>query len=91
MMQRSEIARCVCVCFCLSLVVSTAYAQNHVLAPDSAGTLNEEGVPIHPVDGKYIKQWLVIGPFFSDEPDTDFLATSGGEANADPNIGWTRR
>ena len=28
-------------------------------------------VPTHPVDGQYIKEWLVLGPFFSADLDRD--------------------
>jgi len=56
-------------------VVSGAYAQN--LAP------------AHAVDGEYIREWLVLGPFFPDDLDRDFLAEVGGEANIDPRKGDT--
>ncbi|MBI1928031.1 hypothetical protein HYR99_27785 [Candidatus Poribacteria bacterium] len=42
--------------------------------------------PIHPLDGSFIKAWLVIGPF-SGEMETDFLAAVGGEANVNPKEG----
>ena len=35
-------------------------------------------------DGKYIREWLVLGPFFPDDLDRDFLADAGGEANIQP-------
>ena len=38
----------------------------------------------HTIDGKYIKEWLVLGPFFPDDLETDFLADVGGEANIEP-------
>ena len=47
----------------------------------------QNDVPIHPVDGEYITKWLVIGPFFKDDLDTDFLADMGGEANVYPKEG----
>jgi len=43
--------------------------------------------PIHPVDGEYIKEWLVLGPFFPYDLDKDFLADAGGEANSIPKEG----
>ena len=46
----------VCLYFCF--FVSTAHAQ--------------EGVPTHAVDGKYIKEWLVLGPFFPNDLERDF-------------------
>lgn len=42
-----------------------------------------------PVNGDCIREWLVIGPFFPRDPDTDFLAGVGGEANVDPREGDT--
>ena len=50
--------------------MSVTYAQNEV--------------PTHPVDGQYIKEWLVLGPFFSADLDRDLLADVGGEANINP-------
>jgi len=37
--------------------------------------------PIHQLDGEYIREWLVLGPFFPDDLKRDFLANAGGEAN----------
>ncbi|MBI1922976.1 carboxypeptidase regulatory-like domain-containing protein [Candidatus Poribacteria bacterium] len=45
--------------------------------------------PTHIVDGEYITEWLVLGPFFPDDLNTDFLADVGGEANIQPNEGDT--
>ena len=45
--------------------------------------------PVHSTDGEYIKEWLVLGPFFPDDLDTDFLASVGGEANVNPKEGDT--
>ncbi len=45
--------------------------------------------PIHPVDGEYINEWLVLGPFFPDDLENDFLVDVGGEANIQPNEGDT--
>ena len=59
--------------FCI--VVSAAHAQNDV--------------PTHPVDGQFIKEWLVLGPFFPADLSQDFLAQTGGEANIDPKEGDT--
>lgn len=33
---------------------------------------------------EYVKEWLVLGPFFPDDLETDFLADVGGEANMEP-------
>nr|MBC8231096.1 carboxypeptidase regulatory-like domain-containing protein [bacterium] len=42
-----------------------------------------------PIDGKYIKEWLILGPFFPDDLEKDFLADVGGEANIQPQEGDT--
>ena len=47
--------------------------------------IHQEVVPLHIVDGEYIKEWLVIGPFIPDALATDFLADAGGEAQIAPN------
>jgi serine phosphatase RsbU (regulator of sigma subunit) len=44
-------------------------------------------VPVHPVDGEYITEWLVLGPFFPDDLEKDFLVDVGGEANIEPKEG----
>ena len=49
----------------------------------------QNDVPIHPVDGEYIKEWLLLGPFFPDDLDKDFLVDAGGEANIEPKEGDT--
>jgi len=46
-------------------------------------------IPIHPADGEYINEWLVLGPFFPDDLEKDFLVDAGGEANIDPTEGDT--
>ena len=38
----------------------------------------------HTINGEYIKEWLILGPFFPDDLDKDFLADAGGEANIEP-------
>jgi len=62
------------VLFCL-FMLSIAHAQNEV--------------PIHPVDGQFITEWLVLGPFFPDDLDKDFLVDGSGEANIEPKEGDT--
>ena len=59
----------------LSLYVTVAHAQ--------------DSVPTHPVDGTFIKEWLVLGPFFPEDLETDFLASTNGEALANPKPGDT--
>ncbi|MDE0317726.1 MAG: SpoIIE family protein phosphatase [Candidatus Poribacteria bacterium] len=67
-------ARCWILVF-LSLSVTFAHAQ--------------DSVPTHPVDGTFIKEWLVLGPFFPEDLETDFLVSANGEANANPKPGDT--
>ena len=59
----------------LSFYVTTAHAQ--------------DSVPTHPVDGTFIKEWLVLGPFFPEDLETDFLASANGEASVNPKPGDT--
>ena len=66
--------RCsILVFFCF--YIATAHAQNNI--------------PTHPVDGTFIKEWLVLGPFFPEDLETDFLASANGEAFANPKPGDT--
>jgi len=48
---------------------------------------NDMKSPIHTIDGEYIKEWLVLGPFFPADLETDFLADVGGEENLQPQEG----
>ena len=43
------------------------------------------------VDEEYITEWLVLGPFFPNDLETDFLASVGGEVNIEPQAGDTLR
>jgi len=43
----------------------------------------------HTIDGTYVREWLILGPFFPDDLDEDFLTDAGGEANIDPEEGGT--
>ncbi|MBC8229161.1 carboxypeptidase regulatory-like domain-containing protein, partial [bacterium] len=63
------------ICLLSLFVMSIVYAQ--------------KPAPTHTVNGEYIKEWLVVGPFFPDELDTDFPADAGGEANIEPKEGLT--
>lgn len=45
------------------------------------------GVPSHEVNGSFVREWLVLGPFLRRETSTDFLVEAGGEANARPREG----
>ena len=49
----------------------------------------QDNVPTHPVDGTFIKEWLVLGPFFPEDLQTDFLASANGETLANPKPGDT--
>lgn len=49
----------------------------------------QNDVPSHAIDGEYIKEWLVLGPFFPDDLEKDFLVDVGGEANIEPKEGDT--
>ena len=49
----------------------------------------QDSVPTHPVDGTFIKEWLVLGPFFPEDLETDFLTSVNGEALANPKPGDT--
>jgi DNA-binding NtrC family response regulator/ligand-binding sensor domain-containing protein len=49
--------------------------------------VKQKQVPTHPIDGEYIREWLVLGPFFPDDLEIDFLADVGGEADASPREG----
>jgi len=57
----------------VALIITLGFPVKHVLSFDG--------------DGEYIKEWLVVGPFFPDNLDTDFLADAGGEANIHPKEG----
>jgi len=58
-----------------ALITPPAFAANHVVNSD--------------VDGEYIKEWLVLGPFLPDNLETDLLADAGKEANIQPKEGDT--
>ncbi len=49
----------------------------------------QDSVPTHPVDGTFIKEWLVLGPFFPEDLETDFLTSANGETFANPKPGDT--
>jgi hypothetical protein len=42
---------------------------------------------VNQIDGGFIKDWLILGPFSGNNIDQDYLESVGGEANADPKIG----
>ena len=43
--------------------------------------------PVHDVDGSFVREWLVLGPFPSKDIEADFLADVGGESNVEPKEG----
>jgi len=45
--------------------------------------------PIHQINEEYIKEWLVLGPFFPNDLEMDFLAEVNGDANIQPQEGDT--
>ena len=57
----------------LLFLIPIAYAQNYN--------------PENSIDGEYVKEWLVLGPFLSNNLQRDFLADAGGEANIEPKAG----
>ncbi len=49
----------------------------------------ESAAPVHNVDGSFVREWLVLGPFPSENLNLDFLVEAGGEANIRPKEGDT--
>ena len=39
------------------------------------------------IDGTYMRNWLILGPFFPQDLDKDFLEKYGGETNVRPELG----
>jgi signal transduction histidine kinase/CheY-like chemotaxis protein/ligand-binding sensor domain-containing protein len=58
-------------------------------ATATAQTADRPTAPVHNVDGSFVREWLVLGPFPGRDIETDFLATAGGEANVRPKEGDT--
>ncbi|MBN1482468.1 hypothetical protein EH223_10525 [candidate division KSB1 bacterium] len=42
---------------------------------------------MHPVDEEYIKEWLVLRPFFPHDLQKNFLVDEDGEAHVNPKEG----
>ena len=53
----------------------------------ASGLCAQASAPVHHVDGSFVKEWLVLGPFPSADLGTDFLAEVGGEAEVAPREG----
>ncbi|MBI4663147.1 MAG: hypothetical protein HY735_30435, partial [Verrucomicrobia bacterium] len=66
----------------------TALAWFLAVAPAPAHAA-ESVAPVHNVDGSFVREWLVLGPFPGRDLETDFLASVGGEANIRPKEGDT--
>ena len=49
-----------------------------------ASTHAQNALPTHRVQGQFIKEWLVLGPFQSEDLEADFLAPVGGETAIRP-------
>ncbi len=49
----------------------------------------KSSIMIHAIDGEYIREWLVLGPFFPHDLERDFLADVDGEANIKPREGMS--
>jgi signal transduction histidine kinase/streptogramin lyase len=49
----------------------------------------DRAAPVHSVDGSFVREWLVLGPFPARDMEPDFLANVGGEANVRPKEGDT--
>ena len=41
------------------------------------------------MDGSFMKEWLILGPFSGNDIGQDYLASVGGEANVAPKAGDT--
>lgn len=50
---------------------------------------SENRAPVHDVDGSFVREWLVLGPFPAKGLEMDFLAGAGGESNVRPKEGDT--
>ena len=48
---------------------------------------SQQNSPINLINGNYIREWLLLGPFYSNDLEKDFLESAGGEANVNPNEG----
>ena len=42
---------------------------------------------VNQIDGNFIKDWLILGPFSGNNINQDFLSSIGGEANVAPEVG----
>ena len=42
---------------------------------------------VNQIDGGFMKEWLILGPFSGNDIDQDYLKNVSGEANAAPKAG----
>jgi hypothetical protein len=49
--------------------------------------VKQSHIPSHSVDDEYIREWLMLGPFFPDDLEGDSLVHIGGEASIEPGEG----
>ena len=65
------------------LLALVCFWAGRLVAAPTADT----SVLVHNLDGTFVREWLVLGPFPSKEMNIDFLAGAGGEANVRPKEG----
>ena len=68
-------------------ISSPSPASTDEIAESAGRTYSYLAPPVHPIDGEYIREWLVVGPFFPDDIEKDFLADVGSETNIHPQEG----
>ena len=71
-------------------VVAQAVKQQGDSSTSHMAELTSEG-PSQELDGSFIRDWLVLGPFPSRDLEIDFLRDVGGELNVRPKEGDTVR
>ncbi len=49
--------------------------------------MSQEARPVHRIDGSFVRDWLILGPFPSKSTEVDFLEEMGGEENVHPTEG----
>jgi signal transduction histidine kinase/ligand-binding sensor domain-containing protein/DNA-binding response OmpR family regulator/HPt (histidine-containing phosphotransfer) domain-containing protein len=69
------------------LVLRTLALMFVMLGLQISGRAADNSAPAHNVDGTFVTEWLVLGPFPSEDMNTDYLAEAGGESNVRPQEG----
>ena len=64
----------------VSLVALACLLAGRVVSAGAADRV----APVHDVDGSFVREWLVLGPFPTKQIEPDLLADVGGEANVRP-------